>query len=449
MIRLTAYELKPYEFSGDITRKVIANMARTPRFMAKNRDVLAAELFSDKRESLIAQLLLEFYDSYHEAPSRSSFFQLLADKLKELASESHGLYIAMATQVYDDQALLIDSEYVTKQAVDWGKRQKFVQNLLEAGTDLGSGVPIEDLKKKMLKACRLGEGTADIGSFFARDSAARFFKREMGDEVKRIPTGISLLDSEFLDGGMRPGELFMVVAKYGTYKSTILCNIAAWNYILNHKVAYYTLEMSEDRVLTRIDARLTGISTSQLNEGGHYGTWARRAIELQYRAHTADVAVKFYPTKSASVMTIRSHLSMLYDVHGFKPDLVVVDYLGLLKSSMKGGERWERLADSGEELRGLGGELEIPVFSAHQLSRAGGKAKAASGSDTAGSIEIPNISDVLVIPSQTQEEKELGKFRLLIDKNRNNKSGKTLLLSIDADRMLIGAEASIEDHVEE
>ena len=55
---------------------------------------------------------------------------------------------------------------------------------------------------------------------------------------------------------------------------------------------------------------------------------------------------------------------------GFIPDLIVVDYLDLIKPSQKRTAKREELTDITEELRGAAGETDIPWWTGTQSRRA-------------------------------------------------------------------------------
>jgi len=76
--------------------------------------------------------------------------------------------------------------------------------------------------------------------------------------------------------------------------------------------------------------------------------------------------IKYFPTKSATVQTLSSHLNQI-ELQGITPDLVIVDYADILRGI--GTEKRHILENIYEDLRGLAGEYEVPIWTASQANR--------------------------------------------------------------------------------
>ena len=67
------------------------------------------------------------------------------------------------------------------------------------------------------------------------------------------------------------------------------------------------------------------------------------------------LVVKYYPTKSATVNTIKAHLDRV-QMMGYKPDMIVVDYADLLRGAGRTQDLRHELGNIYEDLRGMAGE---------------------------------------------------------------------------------------------
>ena len=126
-------------------------------------------------------------------------------------------------------------------------------------------------------------------------------------------------------------------------------------------VIHYTLELNEAYVGLRYDSVFTGIAAQDLK-------FNIEEVKKTVGNMKGDLIIKQYPTKSASVSTIGAHIEKCR-VQGFKPDLVIVDYADLLRDISGGREVRHMLGNIYEDLRGLAGEHEIPVWTASQANR--------------------------------------------------------------------------------
>ena len=78
--------------------------------------------------------------------------------------------------------------------------------------------------------------------------------------------------------------------------------------------------------------------------------------------------IKEYPTGTASVITIRNHLDKLL-LKNFKPNLIIVDYADIMRSTRSYDSLRHELKLVYEELRNLAMELNVPVWTASQANR--------------------------------------------------------------------------------
>lgn len=144
-----------------------------------------------------------------------------------------------------------------------------------------------------------------------------------------------------------------------SHNSWALMNIGAHNVKKGKTVLHYTLELNEAYVGLRYDSVITGIANQNLK---HY----QDEVKEKLSKIKGELIIKYYPTKTVSVLGIKSHIEKCI-MQGKKPDLVIVDYADLLRGH--GQEKRHELEGIYEDLRGLAGEYEIPVWTASQANR--------------------------------------------------------------------------------
>ncbi len=134
-----------------------------------------------------------------------------------------------------------------------------------------------------------------------------------------------------------------------------------------------------------------------------------KAFGMQYAAGNLKMFV--YPRGTATFDVIMNDLDRLEAVEGFVPHAIVVDYAGIMKSTL-GGDEWERVDDMWKQLAALGGERKALVVTAGQGNTPALGARTMQGSMTAGTTRILHHIDVGISLNQFGNEQEAMIMRL-------------------------------------
>jgi replicative DNA helicase len=252
----------------------------------------------------------------------------------------------------------------------------------------------------------------NIGLDYKENISARYAEASR----HTITTGWDVVD-DLMDGGLARGELGVVMAPAGIGKSWLLINIGANAIKAGHTVIHYTLELNENYVGQRYDSVLTGINAQTLKH--HQDT-----VEEKMKSLRGDLIVKYFPTKSIGVMGLKAHLEKTMML-GKKPALVIVDYGDLLKINAK-KDKHEALEELYEELRGMAGEYDIPLWTASQAGRSALEDDIIEADKIASSYGKVMVADFLMSLSRKVEDKMSGTGRGHVIKNRFGPDGITL-----------------------
>jgi replicative DNA helicase len=212
------------------------------------------------------------------------------------------------------------------------------------------------------------------------------------------------------------------MAPAGIGKSWLLINIGA-NAVKHGKtVIHYTLELNKEYVGQRYDSVLTGINAQTLKH--HLETVQEKMDSLP-----GELIIKYFPTKSVGVLGLKAHLEKTIML-GQSPDLVIVDYGDLLKINTK-KDKHEALEELYEDLRGMAGEYEIPVWTASQAGRSALEEDIIEADKIASSYGKVMVADFLMSLSRKVEDKMSGTGRGHVIKNRFGPDGVTLPCKIN------------------
>ena len=181
------------------------------------------------------------------------------------------------------------------------------------------------------------------------------------DLYKGVPTGIRELDDTIT--GLNRTDFILLGARPGMGKTSFALNIARHAAVKAEKrVAFFSLEMSKEQLVSRL------LSTEALVEGTKLRTGKLSEDEWVRLIEAGDILSKtelyFDDNPSITVPEIKAKLRRLRDV-----DLVVIDYLQLMTSSVRIDNRVQEISQITRNLKIMAKELNVPVLTLSQLAR--------------------------------------------------------------------------------
>lgn len=271
------------------------------------------------------------------------------------------------------------------------------------------------------------------GTVSGTDALCGFYARLIGGEVQPVVTsGFPRLDRALCIAG---GKLIVIGARPSVGKSALLLHLAMNALDAGRRVLLVSLEMGADEVIGRMASRQSGVPVQAISTHSLSETQLGRVVE----------GFSLLPGDRFSVCTTartaqdvrREALRMRAD-GGL--DLIVVDYLQLLDAGRKTSNRTEAVGVISRTLKLLAVELNIPVLTASQLSRASERNDAPRLSDLRESGSIEQDADAVLL-LHAANEKENPERDLTLAKNRQGRCGGFKLL-FSGERMLF---STIED----
>jgi replicative DNA helicase len=191
-----------------------------------------------------------------------------------------------------------------------------------------------------------------------------FLHRHQG-QILGVPTGFTQLDR--LLGGFQKSDLVILAARPSVGKTSLALNFAL-NAARRYRkvVAFFSLEMSAEQLVQRLLSTETGIDQQRLRRGEiedhEWDMLMAAAGELSSTMLFID------DTPAISALELRTKARRLQAEHGL--DLLIVDYLQLMRGDSKGENRVQEISYISRSLKSLARELEAPLIALSQLSRA-------------------------------------------------------------------------------
>jgi len=329
-----------------------------------------------------------------------------------------------------------DLQFVKDRSLDFCRKQA-LKAALENAVDQMQAEKYESIVETIRKAVLVGTAPA-LGHDFFTDFEARFTRLQRNC----VATGLDELDrKEIFNGGLGAGEIGVVVAATGVGKSHLLTMLGANALKAGKNVLHYTFELSETAVGVRYDSNLCDMESNQVID-------RKDEVMAQYKdMKLGRLIIKEFPTNTASIYTLRSHIERL-DVKGFKPDLIVIDYADIMRSTRQFDSLRHELKLIYEELRGFASEKGIPIWTASQSNKEGSSADVVDLSNMSEAYGKAMVADVVISISRKSHEKATGWGRLFVAKNRAGRDGLVFPIKIDTARSkfeIAGQAGSMEE----
>jgi hypothetical protein len=278
---------------------------------------------------------------------------------------------------------------------------------------------------------------SNVGHDYIEDADRRY--EYYHEDLERLPFDIDVLN-DITNGGLVNKSLNIALAGTGVGKSLFMCHMAASAMAMGRNVLYITLEMAEEKIAERIDANLMNTNIGHLS-GLSEKVYKDRIKSIASKTN-GKLIIKEYPTGQAHANHFRALINELKMKRGFKPDIIFIDYLNICSSSrMKsmGGaiNSYTYIKSIAEELRGLGVEFDVPIFSATQTTRSGFGNSDVGLEDTSESFGLPATADLMFALISNDELAGLNQIMVKQLKNRYNdlEYKKRFCIGIDRAKM--------------
>jgi len=295
--------------------------------------------------------------------------------------------------------------------------------------DKGEYGPVE----KMIKDAVQISLNKDMGTDYFEDPRARL--EALKNSNGQISTGWPSVDKK-LYGGFNRGELNIWCAASGGGKSLFLANLGINWALAGLNVLYLTFELSENLVSMRMDSMLTGVAAREIFKN-------LEDVELKVKMtgkKSGNIQIKYMPSgKNAN--DIRAYLKEYQVKKGFKPDIILIDYLDLMMPmSVKVSPSDLFVKDKyvSEELRNLAMETQAIVCTASQLNRSAVEEIEFDHSHISGGLSKIQTADNVIGIFTSRAMKERGRYQIQFMKTRSSSGvGQKVDLEFDVDTLKI------------
>jgi replicative DNA helicase len=411
---------------------------------------ITSDLFSERHRFLIGCIFKEYLDNETSFPrllTRDSYEHYLVVKygnspeiLVRLKDYDACVYKVSAS--VNDTGTLI-SELVNAYAArhTQGALVKYEKNLSSKGAFLSAQELSSELDRINIISSR-----KQASFTTAKDMRHDYLlekKKQRENPAERITSGIMEIDNAMVVG-FAPQTLTVFVADVGKGKTTMMINIGLSIVEKGYNVLFVSLEMPRILLMDKIMSNFSGIDFKLIAQPDNMTE--EQYIEFEKAYDKWDKTKGNFAILDAEERITMSRLRREIDIRAmvFKPHVVIVDYIGIVKPEVRyQGRNDLEIGEITKELRFLGKKYGFGTISGAQLNREAirrmrkDKDQTAGGEDVKGSGEISADADFIfaLFPSEGDDNK----IKCQNIKTRyTGSTNKTFSLFFDGSRCKIG-----------
>jgi len=401
------------KFGQSFQSKVVSALLTDEKFLDTLSEILNPRFFESEANKWIVGEIADYHEEFRKPPTLDVF----KAQVSKLDNDVLKTTIVEQLRHIFTQVGNVDLDYIKKEFTSFCRNQN-LKNVILQSVDLLKAGNFDRIKDLVDKAMKVGTET-DLGHDYIEDYDIR------AEDVKRdtVPTDWSPIN-DLMDGGLGPGELGVVVAPSGVGKTWILTALGASAVRQGLSVVHYTMELSENYVGQRYDTVFTKIPSAELKG-------KKDEVKGKIKNLKGKLLIKYFPPKGVSVKKLQQHIDKMIATDN-KPDVIIVDYADLLLSySNKSDSTYAEQGGVYIDLRGMSGELGIPIWTASQTNRSAIDSEVIEADKIADSYAKVMNADFIMSWSRKSKDKLNNTARCHVMKNRFGPDGITFPCKMD------------------
>ena len=394
------------QFGTSFQSKIIASLMSDIKFVQTISDILEPDMFDSDSNKWLVKSIREYFYEYKKQPT----LEVVKYKIDEIDNDVLKSGVVEKLRDVWKNIEATDLEFVQSETLDFCKNQTLKSAILES-VDMLENKNYDGIKSIIDNAMKAGT-SRDLGHDYIPSLESRL--AESARITVKTPWDVI---NDITDGGLGAGELGVVVAPAGIGKSWTLQALGSDVVRRGKTIVHYSLELNENYVGLRYDSIFSGVTTANIK-------YHKEEVEKTISKLPGKLLIKYFPTKAASVQTLGAHLKQI-ELSGVDIDMVIVDYADILMPTGNFKEKRHAIGNIYEDLRGLAGELEIPIWTASQANRSALEEDVIGADKVAEDYSKVMTADFVMSMSRKVEDKIANTGRFHVIKNRFGIDGVT------------------------
>jgi hypothetical protein len=396
-------------------------------FLVQSLDKIQPEYFTKETHILIIRILFNYFEKYKDLPPSWFVKQEIKENLKDKKEEIKLYYESEYDNVMDFMVPGIESRQALTDKITFFAKVQSLKITFHKCLERMTREPESDKTwayiYDQIRQTMTVDKNYDTGLEYFENIEEMFERMKKNIETNEIFTsGFPSIDNSLTGGGLFRGNIGAWIGLPGSGKSLVMCKAAVENVKLGKKVLYITMEMDELGIAQRFTSQYFQKDINNL-----MGSRKQIVEEVQeFKKDKLDpnmFIIKQFPGGTMDVNGIRAYYSQMV-MKGFKPDLLIVDYVGEMKDDPN-VQKYESAYRILRDLRAFGIEQNHCTITCVQPNQS------ASKLDISQYIDESNIGtsfdqykplDCFWSINQQVNEKDAEVGRVFIIKHRNGKS---------------------------
>lgn len=423
------------EFNNHFQNQIIFHAIYSDEFLRKVRRIVPLEIFKVREKRTLMQIIYNYYDEYQKAP-QDNFIDLFEEQAEGLQSD----LIDRCVDLLDLLGGITGSnaEYILNRIRDAIQHFKMEEAIVECAALVKKG-KYEEVKPIILKAMQTPD-ELDV-PYYDLLNDMTFIKSRLDGPQYQMKSKIPDLDK--MIGGFKDKWLITLLGATKGGKTWWLIEMALTAVLQGLNVLFVSLEMGKEQIDERFDMAISFASSSQTHEqqetmrkGPKEGEWVKTKENLDsiyninlmianrrkiQKISGGSLRVMAFNRGRLNYTDIDAILDELVEQSGWVANVVIVDYLGIMKETAPGQTKKERIGENCIGMKELAAKRNIIAFSAMQGNRKAMTAEVFHSHLVADDIDTIFNSDLVMALCQTKLEEAANKYRLYIANYRHGK----------------------------
>lgn len=400
---------------------------------------LSAEYFDDPNLKRLIIIVKEYFKEYGKVPNlQSQTVEIAINKYKSpnniIEHESLFAIVDRLKQINEkviNGIIPYNGDVIQKETVTFIKQQeyrKFGEFVLEKTKtgEIKDKHIIVTFEEKLNKIGNIGDEESVGIKPHAKDNILFALRREFRETIR---TGIAVLDG-VTGGGLGKGEVAIILTPSGVGKTTTLSKVANTAFNEGKKVLQIIFEDTESQVSRKHYAIWSGIPLSEMDDRcDEVADKVFKRIEYLY-PKGGELIIQKFSQENTTMTDIKNWIIKYQKKHGFKFDIVVLDYLDCLESTKKSEDRQESELSIMKSFLAMAADFDIPCWSAIQSNRGGFSSAFLEVEQMGGNVKRIQKSHLFLSIAKPPEHKDSSLVNISILKARFIKDGQKFENSI-------------------
>ena len=423
---------------GSYEEEAIISLALDyPEFFAAISGFLKPNMFKRLECQWVIAEILNAFEQFNAVPTREILYDRISSKITE--DDPYDQVLGLITRKSNHREIPVVKDTLLKWAKDRQYGMLYSDEAIEAFR-MGNYQFLDDLVNQANRIADVSEG-----GFWFFENLELLFQEDI---IDHRTTGFPKLDRLLNNGGPSKKEVVCWLAGTNVGKSILLCNNAisslqseAINSEVGQDVLLITFELDSIKTAMRCLGAATGIPLASIID---HKDLIRRKIKTMERTYKKKFAIYEWPPEECSVNHIYALLDNLKRTKGWKPDVIILDYMDLMLSRIPEYNKrdYDRQKHVANEIRGLAKNENVLIFTATQTNRGGatGEDGVADLDKVAESFAKQFSMDYIISLNQSDSDRKAvphPRIRFFIAKNRNGPKHAQVECEIEYDKMQV------------